>query len=255
MIHSILVLILLTILSGVTAFASFNRCTLGKSHDFSKIMAILRNGPVLKMGLGDFTIQLEKPLGMILEERQVGGGGVMVKELVEDGAALISGAIAPGDVLLQVDDTDVSEADFDSVMECLMAAPSKVQLVIGDGLGTMDMPKNVLQTLKTPQEAMLVDSVVRAAVREIRTRGARLGDLVKVEIIIGAGVRDNGKRCLVRFFALFSTDGVSTYSCNVSATGLIRSSEDDESINIVALSCAKDEGLGQTIDLIREKSQ
>jgi hypothetical protein len=47
-------------------------------------------------------------------------------------------------------------------------------------------------------------------------------------------------------------DGVSTYSCNISATGV---KQNDKSIQIVALACAKDEGLGQTYELIREERE
>jgi hypothetical protein len=68
----------------------------------------------------------------------------------------------------------------------------------------MDIPKNVLKTLE-PDEAFLVDDVVRKAVREIRRSGKQLGDLLKVEVVIGAGVK--GERCMVRFFAISSTDG------------------------------------------------
>lgn len=95
---------------------------------------------------------------------------------------------------------------------------------------------------------------MRQAVRELRKRKSKLGDVLNVEVIVGAGVSNGGSRGMTRFFAIFSTDGVSTYSCNVSATG-IRLKEkdgDDERIEIVALSCAKDEGLGQTYDLIQE---
>jgi hypothetical protein len=155
--------------------------------------------------------------------------------------------------VLQVDDTDVSDADFDSVMQLLVAAPSTLRLTLGDGLGIMNMPKNVVKTcLKSKEDAFFVDAVVREAVREIR-RSGRLGDLLKVEVIIGAGIQEEGNRALVRFFAIFSTDGVSTYSCNVSATGVRQPQEDEDSnIKIVSLSCAKDEGLGRTYDLIRE---
>jgi hypothetical protein len=117
-------------------------------------------------------------------------------------------------------------------------------------LGRMDMPKNILRTLKTEEDAFFVDAVVREAVREIR-RYKKLGDLVRVEVIIGAAVKEEGRRGLVRFFALFSTDGVSTYSCNVSATGVRQ--PDDGGIQIVSLSCAKDEGLGRTFDIILEQ--
>ena len=196
----------------------------------------------------DFTVELEKPLGIILEEREIGGGGVRVKELVPEGTAEASSNIVPGDVLLQVGESDVSAYNFDMVMDLLVAASSPVHLKLGDGLGMMDMPKNVLNRLKTKEEAFFIDAVVRQAVREIRRNG-RLGDLVKVEIIIGAAVKEQGKRGLVRFFAIFSTDGVSTYSCNVAATGE-RENDDNSKIKIVSLSCAKDEGLGQTYDLI-----
>ena len=206
-----------------------------------------QNHQLLNIALGDFSVELEKPLGIILEEREIGGGGVKVKELVEDGAAATFSQIVPGDVLLEVGNTDVSKYGFDSVMELLVQSESPVQLKLGDGLGVMDMPKNVVKGLKTTEEAFFVDAVVRQAVREIRKNG-RLGDLINVEVIVGAAVKDQGTRGLVRFFAIFSTDGVSTYSCNVSATGVTKSEEED--INIVSLSCAKDEGLGQTYDLI-----
>ena len=54
----------------------------------------------------------------------------------------------------------------------------------------------------------------------------------------------------VRFFGIFSTSGSSgdSYSCNVSATGEI--DEATGEVAITRLSCAKDEGWGQTVDLI-----
>ena len=65
-------------------------------------------------------------------------------------------------------------------------------------------------------------------------------------MIIGAGVQEEGKLGQTRFFAIFSTDGVSSYSCNVSATGRRKG----KTIEIVSLSAAKDEGLGQTYQFI-----
>eukprot|EP00546_Thalassionema_frauenfeldii_P015921 CAMPEP_0178897178 /NCGR_PEP_ID=MMETSP0786-20121207/1597_1 /TAXON_ID=186022 /ORGANISM="Thalassionema frauenfeldii, Strain CCMP 1798" /LENGTH=202 /DNA_ID=CAMNT_0020567689 /DNA_START=106 /DNA_END=714 /DNA_ORIENTATION=- len=200
------------------------------------------------MALGDFDVQLEKPLGIILEECD--GSGVQVKELVEGGAAA-STDIVPGDVLLQVNEVDVSKSDFDSVMDLLLSIEeTPISLTLGDGLGQMDMPKNVIKLLKSTEDAFFVDGVVRQAVRECRKRTSTMGDLLKVEVIFGAGVQ--GDRGQVRFFAIFSTDGVSTYSCNVSATGV---KQEDGTLQIVSLSCAKDEGLGQTFELIREESE
>mmetsp|Transcript_38630 Transcript_38630/g.80969 ORF Transcript_38630/g.80969 Transcript_38630/m.80969 type:complete len:252 (-) Transcript_38630:2808-3563(-) len=206
----------------------------------------------LSMALGDFTVELQKPLGIILQERDNDSlGGVQVKELVEGGAAATTTSIVPGDVLLQVNDSDVSTLDFDSVMDLLISLDdsSPARLTLGDGLGQLDMPKNVLKLLKTTEDAFFVDGVVRQAVREIRKRNNKLGDLLNVEVVIGAGVQEEeeGKRGQVRFFAIFSTGGASSYSCNVSATGLRL---EDGKIEIVYLSAAKDEGLGQTYDFI-----
>ena len=204
----------------------------------------------LSLSLGDYTVELQKPLGIILQERDNSSGGVQVKELVDGGAAAThSSDIVPCDVLLQVNDMDVSTLDFDSVMDVLISLDetSLVELTLGDGLGQLDMPKNVVKQLKTTEDAFFIDAVVRKAVREIRKRNNILGDLINVEVIIGAGVQDEGKQGQARFFALFSTDGVSSYSCNVSATGRCR---DDGSIDIVNLSAAKDEGLGQTYQFI-----
>ena len=201
----------------------------------------------LALALGDYTVELQKPLGIILQERDNGSGGVQVKELVDGGAAATYSDIVPCDVLLQVNDSDVSTLDFDSVMHILSLDKDKCRLTLGDGLGQLNMPKNVVKQLKTTEDAFFIDSVVRKAVREIRKRNNILGDLISVEVIIGAGVQEEGKQGQARFFAIFSTDGVSSYSCNVSATGRCR---DDGSIDIVNLSAAKDEGLGQTYQFI-----
>jgi hypothetical protein len=207
---------------------------------------------------------------MILEERGEGGDncGVQVQEILKDesaGSAWTSGRIAPREVVLEIDGTDVSNSDFDSVMDILTSPSDEptVSLVLGDGLGNFDMPKNVLNQLKTTEDAFYVDAVVREAVRAIR-RDGRLGDLLNVEVIVGAGVTtdtDNDLlRGMVRFFGIFSTDGVTTYSCNVSATGVRKIGSSDSGneadpnrdVRIISLSCAKDEGLGRTYDLIQE---
>ena len=206
------------------------------------------------------TVTLAKPLGMVLEEYE-GGKGVKVESFQEGGsaaAAVASGSldIAPGDVLLGVNGQDISSADFDSIMDTIREAESPVRLTLDDGLGQLDITANLAKSLK-PEEAVLADLVVRAAVREVRRLVAgseelqsALGTLLRVEILLGAGTRDDG-RCLVRFFGIFSTSGGgdNTYSCNVAATG---KRQGEGGIAITALSCAKDEGWGRTIDLKRE---
>lgn len=150
------------------------------------------------MALGDFHVELENPLGIFFEERDGARGGLQVKDFVADGS-VSSTQIVPGDVLLQVNNFDVAKSDFDSVMDLLisMADHRPVQLTFGDGFGQMDMPKNVVKLLKSTKDALMVDAVVRQAVRECRKRNKKLGDLLKVEVIIGAGVREG--RCQVFF--------------------------------------------------------
>jgi hypothetical protein len=250
------------------------------------------------LGLGEYHVELRRPLGMILEERDrdgdnasgsssVGsqgcGSGVIVKDVIKDSttsSAWNSGIIAPGDVLQRINDIDVSQSPFEQIMDLLIGRvddddndnkigdEDKLRLVFSDGLGQLDMPKNVLQQLKTSDDAYFIDAVVRQAVRDIR-RDGRLGELQQVEVVVGAGVQDGGrgeKRGLARFFAIFSTDGVTTYSCNCAVTGIKIDDKDDDATNqqqddrssrpiqvrLVSLSCAKDEGLGRTFDLIQE---
>jgi PDZ domain len=221
--------------------------------------------PQGQLQLGEYIVSLKKPLGMILEEREEGGGnsGVRIKEVLkgtDGGSAWKSGMVAPGDLVQSINQVDVSTYDFDSVMNLLVESSSPVHLCLGDGLGQLDMPKNVVQQLKTSEDAFLIDAVVRQAVREIR-RDGRLGELLGVEVVIGAGVQDSGKRGLARFFAIFSTDGVTSYSCNVSATGVRANDAQGDTgpvspkVKIVSLSCAKDEGLGRTYDLIQENEE
>ena len=169
---------------------------------------------------------------------------------VEGGAADSSGAIVKGDALVAVDGRDLTQADFDSAMDALITAPGDrpLDIVLSDGLGRMDIAKNLAKSLSSA-EAVFADATVRAAVRQVRKIGTQLGDLLSVEIVIGAGVQDDTDTCKVRFFAIFSTDSVSTYSCSVSATGR---KGPDGAVEITQLSCAKDEGWGQTYDLIRE---
>jgi len=205
------------------------------------------------------TVTLAKPLGIVLEERE--DGGVRFEAFQEGGAAALAAAdgsvdVAPGDRLLMVGDTDCSLESFENIMSIITEADSPVRLTVDDGLPRLDITPNLAKSL-TPDVASMADRTVRAAVRECRRIvGASaelqtlLGTLLRVEILLGAGMRADG-RCLVRFFGIFSTDGGgTTYSCNVSATG---SEDANEGMEILALSCAKDEGWGRTIDLRREQ--
>lgn len=199
----------------------------------------------------EFTVELTKPLGMRLEETD--GDGLLVSEILDSGSAAAS-PVLPGDLLIKLEDSSIKQDSFDDIMEQIAAAPATLSLTLSrpapKPLGKLDITPNLAKSL-SGEDAVLVDQVVRAAVDDIRaSKEARreLGSLLRVEIVVGAGVRPDGK-CLVRFFAIFSLSGDgSSFSCNVSATGVKAA---DGSIEITALSCAKDEGWGRTIDLKR----
>ncbi len=80
---------------------------------------------------GLLSIELEKPLGMILEEVEEGQAkGVYVLELAEEGSAASSEYKDQlvGLPLAKVMGNDVTGLDFDSVMEQLIEAPSPLSL-------------------------------------------------------------------------------------------------------------------------------
>ena len=208
-------------------------------------------------------VSLTKPLGIVLEELEEGEAGVVVADLVDGGAAAESGGVRVGDVLLRVDDDDATRLDFDAAMELLVAAPESLELTLsralplrGDDDAPIDIVMNLAKALK-PDDAVKVDRVVRAARAELRAQlaadpalQAELGELLRLEQIVGAGVQSDGVTVKVRFFGIFSRDdGKSSYSCNISATGVIG----DGGVEFTALSCAKDEGWGRTIGVIRDK--
>ncbi len=208
-------------------------------------------------------VTLSKPLGLVLEEAGGGAAGVVVASLVEGGAAEESGAVRAGDRLSRVDGADVTTLDFDAVMDALVAAPETLALRLSRALpvrGDDDAPIDIVANLATRlplSDAVQVDKVVRMARSVLRDRlssepglQSELGEFLRVESIVGAGVQRDGS-VKVRFFGIFSTDGAlsSSYSCNVSATGRVA---DDGTVTIVTLECAKDEGWGRTIGVVRE---
>ena len=211
------------------------------------------------LGVPEVRVRLTKPLGLVLEEVAAGEqAGVEVSSLVAGSAAEASGLVRAGDRLIEVGGEQVGTLGFDGVMEALRAAPPTVELVLartvyaGDEL-PLDVTPNLAKSLST-EHAIAVDKVVRAAREELRAspRAAReLGRLLKVEIVIGAAVRPDERTVCVRFFAIFSTTGIaggSSYSCNVSATGVVDTGS--SRVDITKLSAAKDEGWGQTVDIL-----
>ena len=221
----------------------------------SVLRGMVRSPPSIQMCASSYTVVLEKPLGLILDEvTPDGSDGVEVGATQEDSNAEKSETfIGLGDRLLSVGGFDVAKLNFDSVMEKLIDADSPVELTMAraayaDDDKPLDITPNLIKSLSS-EDAVLVDKVVRAARSAVRAnpQAARdLGRLLRIEIVLGAGVQKDGS-VKVRFFGIFSTTGGAdgSYSCNVSATGV----EEGGEVKITKLSCAKDEGWGRTIDL------
>jgi len=77
------------------------------------------------------SLDLEKPLGIILEEIEEGGSeGVKVEELSDAGSAYASPYrdSLVGLKIARVMDNDVTNMTFDDVMECIINAPSPVSI-------------------------------------------------------------------------------------------------------------------------------
>lgn len=75
-----------------------------------------------------FSLQLAKPLGMVLESC-AGGVGAYVKALVEGSSAQRSGQVQPGDILLTVAGRDMRSLNLDAVSDAIVGGPPLVPLV------------------------------------------------------------------------------------------------------------------------------
>ena len=58
---------------------------------------------------GVYEVRMAKPLGIVFEELEAGGGGVYVTDLVEGGNAESQGIVKPGDKLIGVTAIKVSK--------------------------------------------------------------------------------------------------------------------------------------------------
>ena len=99
--------------------------------------------PVLQLSSGltfedgeQILISVQKPLGLLLEERGAGetGGGVVVAAVGDEGSAAAAGVLE-GDWLLAVNNQDVSAAGLEEVMARIVAAPRALNLRFARGGG------------------------------------------------------------------------------------------------------------------------
>lgn len=99
--------------------------------------------PVLQLSSGltfedgeQILISVQKPLGLLLKERDAGetGGGVVVAAVGDEGSAAAAGVLE-GDWLLAVNNQDVSAAGLEEVMARIVAAPRALNLRFARGGG------------------------------------------------------------------------------------------------------------------------
>jgi len=73
-------------------------------------------------------ISLQKPLGLILEERDDGKGCEVVEVIISDETSAHKAGIKVGDILLSVQNADVSQAHLEEVMQRIQQSPRAVNL-------------------------------------------------------------------------------------------------------------------------------
>lgn len=134
------------------------------------------------------SVELEKPLGIILEEVvEDQAKGVFVLELADDGSAATSEFKhrLVGLPLAKVMGADVTNLDFDSVMDQLIAAPSPISLefIVGS---------DDLMSSSSPPDAEEIDELPLGTIVAIKV----LGDKGNPETIIEAKVGDNLRKTL-----------------------------------------------------------
>ena len=75
-------------------------------------------------------VSAQKPLGIILEEKEEGGegGGCVVAEFADATSAVAKAGVEVGDWLQAVNNADVSQASIEVVMQRIIDAPKVVNL-------------------------------------------------------------------------------------------------------------------------------
>mmetsp|Transcript_35586 Transcript_35586/g.72157 ORF Transcript_35586/g.72157 Transcript_35586/m.72157 type:complete len:157 (+) Transcript_35586:452-922(+) len=101
-----------------------------RSYDGTSIA--LRLGTGLTFTDGDqILVSAQKPLGIVLEEREEGGmgGGCVVAEISDPRTSAVAQAgVQPGDMLIAVQNADVGSASIEEVLQRIAGAPKVVNL-------------------------------------------------------------------------------------------------------------------------------
>ncbi len=134
------------------------------------------------------SLSLRKPLGLILEEVEEGkAAGVYVAGLAEEGSALEYASQLQGAKVSSVQGTDVSNMDFDAVMDQLVNAPDTVdlQFIVSTSVPTDEYAVGTPVTIKFLSEG-----------RELEMKAAVGDNLRKVMLNNGVEVYQGMKQKL-----------------------------------------------------------
>ena len=129
------------------------------------------------------SMELEKPLGIILEEveENAAQGRVKVEELSDAGSAYASEYRDElvGLKVMQVMDTDVSNMVFDDVMECIIDAPSPVSIAfeVADEADDVEAPVETFELGTTVQIKVIQEGV------EDKVIEAKVGDNLRKTLL------------------------------------------------------------------------
>lgn len=139
------------------------------------------------------SVGLEKPLGIILEEVEEGQAkGVYVLELTKDGSAAASEFKDQlvGSTLANVMGNDVTNLDFDSVMDQLIAAPSPIYLDFNVASSTTLDESSSSSSPPIVDETDLLPVGTTVAIKVVGNKG-------NPETVIEAKVGDNLRKTLL----------------------------------------------------------
>lgn len=149
----------------------------------------------------DFELPLTKPLGIGFEEIVEGEAkGVVVKTIVDGGAAAESTYVWPGDMITECNGVDLTRSSFDDVMEVLVDAPEDVTLGLrrfGD-TACIDFP-NGARAFGTPGVETLQTLASQAGFEDVVYSCKGEGVCGSCEFMLRLGQSDDDSAKPVRF--------------------------------------------------------
>lgn len=133
------------------------------------------------------SLELTKPLGLILEEDESSGSGVIVTQVNEGGSAYESPEASKliGSKILNVIGKDVSSLSFDDVMDVIIGADSPLDVVFA-------LKRSVVAVDETQQEEELAYKIGTDVLITVQQPEAN-----KPDIVLNAKVGDNLRKTLL----------------------------------------------------------